>query len=181
MPARRKTPVRRAKPTRSKPTGAWKAPPPVKLGTVTPYLAVHGAEDALEFYAKAFGAKELHRQQTPDGKIMHARLKIGDSIVMLSDIYGEGGPGSGGSRDGPFVTLHLQLPNVNAVWARAVKAGATVEMPLDDMFWGERYGQLQDPYGHHWSLSTPIKLSATRQAKLQEAAMKQFSAMADPK
>ncbi|HTT26490.1 MAG TPA: VOC family protein [Thermoplasmata archaeon] len=141
---------------------------------MTPYLAVRGAEAAIRFYAEAFHAKELQRQNSPDGKVLHSRLKIGDSIVMLSDLYGEGTGGAGTTRDGPFITLHMYLPNVDVVWADALKAGATVEMPLDDMFWGERYGQLLDPFGHHWSLSTPLKMSKARKDQLREEAMKQF-------
>jgi len=169
MAARRKTPKPRATSARSKST-----PRPTGFRTVTPYLAVHDAEAAIKFYTKAFGARELLRQKSPDGKILHSRLKIGDSIVMISDIYGDDTPGSTTPRDGPFITLHLYLSNVNALWAKAVRAGATVEMPLDDMFWGERYGQLEDPFGHHWSLSTPLKMSEAKKTKLREAAMKHF-------
>jgi PhnB protein len=167
MAARRKTPPKRAKPARR-----TTVPRPPGFRTVTPYLAVHGAEKAIKFYAKAFGAKEVLRNETPDGKIMHSRLKIGDSFVMISDIFGEEGAGAA---DGPWVTLHLYLPNVDTIWNSAVKAGAIVEMPLDDMFWGERYGQLKDPFGHHWSLSTPVKMSKAERTKLQAAAMKQFA------
>ncbi len=170
MAARRKLAPKRAKTPRRK-----SAPRPTGLRTVTPYLAVHGAEAAIKFYQEAFGAKELQRQQSPDGKILHSRLKIGDSIVMISDIYGDGSSPGSTSRDGPFITLHMYVPNVDVVWASAIRAGATVEMQLDDMFWGERYGQVQDPFGHHWSLSTPIRMSQARMKELREAAMKQFS------
>jgi PhnB protein len=167
MAARRKIASKsRRRPSKPRPTG---------FRTVTPYLAVRGAEAAIKFYTKAFGAKEVLRHETPDGRIMHSRLKIGDSFVMISDIYEESKSRTPPTPDGPSVTLHLYLPNVDTIWASALKAGATVEMPLDDMFWGERYGQLSDPFGHHWSLSTPVKMSKAEMQQLQEASMKAFA------
>lgn len=143
---------------------------PTGFHTVTPYLAVVGGVAALEFYQKAFGAKELQRQVTPDGKLVHGRIRIGDSIVMLSDVF----PGS--DRVAPSnlgtstVALHIYTRDVEKLWNRAVDAGAKVTMPLEDQYWGERYGHLVDPFGHHWSLSQPVRMSpAVRDAKRQEA------------
>jgi len=149
---------------------------PREFHTVTPYLAIKGAAQAIEWYKKAFGAKEFEseRQTTPDGSIIHARIKIGDSIVMMSDVF----PGS--SHKDPLelgassVTLHIYTNDVDSLWKRAVDAGAKVDMLLDDMFWGERYGQLTDPYGHSWSLSMRIRMSPQEMRQKRQEAMKMF-------
>jgi uncharacterized glyoxalase superfamily protein PhnB len=126
--------------------------------TVTPYLFVRGCAQAIEFYTRAFGAQELLRNYAPDGKtIMHARVRIGDSIVMLNDEFPEVGGQSPLSLEGSPVTLHLYVEDADAWFARAVDAGCTVEMPLADMFWGDRYGQLVDPFGHSWSIATRLE------------------------
>jgi len=126
----------------------------------------------MEFYRRAFGARELVRRTTPDGKIVHGRLQIGNSIVMLSDRFGpEPPPGAPAAR----VTLHLYFPNVRAAWAKAVKAGATVVMPLDDQFWGERYGQLDDPFGHRWSLAQVVAMDEAVRIRKQQEAMAMFA------
>jgi PhnB protein len=145
-------------------------PTPRGFHTVTPYLAVAGGTAAIEFYKRAFGARELARSTTPGGQIIHARLKIGDSIVMLSDVF-EGSDRTAPSSVGTStVTLHIYTPDVDAMWNRAVDAGAKITMALDDQFWGERYGHLVDPFGHRWSLSTPIRMSrAVMDAKRKEA------------
>jgi PhnB protein len=148
--------------------------------TVTPSLAVVGGVAAMEFYVKAFGAKELQRQVTPTGQLIHGRLRIGDSIVMLSDVFRGSDRSAPSSVGTTTVTLHIYTPDVEKVWNRAVDAGAKVTMPLDDMFWGERYGHLVDPFGHHWSLSTPIRMSkAVREAKRKES-LRAFSKGEDP-
>jgi uncharacterized glyoxalase superfamily protein PhnB len=149
---------------------------PREFHTITPYLAVNGAAQAIDWYKNAFGAREMEREreQMSDGKIVHARLKIGDSIVMLSDIF----PGSGVKN--PLetgrspITLHLYSRNVDKLWKRAVEAGAKVEMQLDDMFWGERYGQLTDPFGHSWSLSMRIQMKPEEMERKRQEAMKMF-------
>ncbi len=123
-------------------------PIPSGFRTVTPYLVVSNASGAIEFYKKAFGAKELTRNLTPDGKILNARIKVGDSIVMLEDEF----PVPGSTTKSPTtlgastVTLHIYSKNVDKLFAQAVSAGAMIRMPLDNMFWGERYGQLVDPF-----------------------------------
>ena len=155
---------------RSPSRSARSLPIPRGFRTVTPYLAVVGGAAAIEFYQKAFGAKELRRQTTPDGRIIHARLRIGDSIVMLSDVF-EGSDRTAPSSVGTStVTLHIYTRDVDTMWNRAVDAGAKITMALDDQFWGERYGHLVDPFGHRWSLSTPIRMSASvKEAKRKDA------------
>ena len=129
------------------------APPPL-----SPYLTVDNAKGAIEFYTKAFGAKELGRQATPDGsKLIHAALLINGGLVMLSDDFPEMSGGKAGTPKalgGTPVTIHMNLADVDATWKQAVDAGATVIMPLAEQFWGDRYGQLEDPFGHRWSLAT---------------------------
>ena len=123
--------------------------------TITPHLTIRGAAQAIEFYKKAFGAQELGRSAAPDGKIMHAALKVGDSILYLADEFpGPGGSHSPAALKGSPVTLHIYVSDVDALFHRAVAAGAKVTMPLADQFWGDRYGQLEDPFGHRWSLGT---------------------------
>ncbi len=123
--------------------------------TVTPHLVVRGAESAIEFYKKAFGAVERGRMAGPGGLLMHAELKIGNSIVMLCDEM----PGmerwvSPDSLKGTTAALHLYVENADATFAQAIAVGAKVSMPLMDAFWGDRYGKLTDPFGHEWSIST---------------------------
>ncbi len=151
-------------------------PVPKEFHTVTPYLAINGAAEAIAWYKRAFGAKELDRQGGPEGKLMHARIRIGDSIIMLSDIF----QGAHAMHKDPrelgatSVTLHIYSKGVDALWKKAVEAGARVEMQLDDMFWGERYGQLTDPFGHSWSLSMRIPMSPKEMERRREEAMKMF-------
>jgi len=148
---------------------------PPGFRTVTPYLSLEGGAAALEFYRKAFGAKKLSEVLTPDGKLVHGRIRIGDSIVMLSDVF-EGARASSPARLGTStVTLHIYSKNVDALWSRAVAAGARVAMPLGNQFWGERYGQLIDPFGHLWSLSMRVAMSRAERDAMQREAMAGFS------
>ncbi len=127
---------------------------PEGFHTVTPHLIIKGASEAIEFYKKAFGAEEVARMPGPGGTVMHAEIRIGDSPIMLNDefpSFGKTGPKSIG---GTPVTIHLYVNDVDALFDRAVKAGAKVTMPIADMFWGDRYGQIEDPFGHQWSLAT---------------------------
>jgi len=134
--------------------------PPGEEGII-PHLVVGNASEAIEFYKKAFGAEETMRMPSPDGsKIMHAQIKIGDATVYLSDDFPEFCGGQ--SRDPKHlgatpVTIHRYVADVDAAVAQAEKAGATVTMPVEDMFWGDRYGVLSDPFGHQWSLATHTK------------------------
>jgi len=131
-------------------------PIPDGFHSVAPHLVVRGAAKAIEFYKKAFGAEEVARMATPDGKfVMHAELKIGDSIVMLGDEFPQMQRWvSPSSLKGTSIALHLYVQNVDQAFKRAVDAGATVSMPVMDAFWGDRYGRITDPFGHEWSLAT---------------------------
>lgn len=129
-------------------------PIPDGYHTLTPFLTVKDAVKAIEFYKQAFGAKERGVMKGPDGKVLHAELMIGDSIVMLSDEYPEYGAKSPQSLGGSPLGLHIYVEGVDRAFDRAVKAGAEVEMPLMDQFWGDRYGRLKDPFGHKWSIAT---------------------------
>ncbi len=122
---------------------------------VTPHLVCAGAADAIEFYKKAFGASEMIRLPGPDGKLMHACLSINGSSVMLVDESPEYGMLSPKALNGTPVTLHLIVEDVDAFVERAVTAGAAIVMPVADMFWGDRYGVVEDPFGHRWSVATP--------------------------
>ena len=122
--------------------------------TITPFMTVRDAARAIEFYKQAFGAKEKGVMKGPEGKIMHAELVIGDSIIMLADEFPEFGALSPQSTGGSGTGLHIYIEDVDSAFDRAVKAGATVEMPVADMFWGDRYGKLRDPFGHKWSIGT---------------------------
>ena len=132
------------------------AEPAVVTG-VTPYLTVIGAKKASEFYQKAFGAEPLGIHRLPDGRVMHAALSINGALFFLVDEFPEHGGLSPLGLGGSPVTLHLQVPDCDAVFGRAVDAGCEVRMPLEDMFWGDRYGMVADPYGHHWSVATTVR------------------------
>ena len=129
-------------------------PIPDGMHTVTPHLVCAGASDAIEFYKKAFNAVETSRMPGPGGKLMHAAVKVGDSTVMLVDESPEWGMLGPKSLKGTPITIHLYVENADAFAAQAAKAGATVVMPVADMFWGDRYGVLEDPFGHRWSVAT---------------------------
>jgi len=122
--------------------------------TITPFVTVRDAARAIEFYKQAFGAKEKGVMKGPEGKVMHAELVIGDSIIMLADEFPEFGSLSPQSIGDSGAGLHIYIEDVDSAFDRAVKAGATVEMPVADMFWGDRYGKLRDPFGHKWSIGT---------------------------
>jgi PhnB protein len=127
------------------------------MHTVTPHLVCAGAADAIEFYKRAFGAVEEARLPGPQGRIMHATIRIAGSAVMLVDEMPEWGALGPKALKGSPVTIHLYVENVDAFAKRAVDAGAKITMPVEDMFWGDRYGKLEDPFGHHWSVATHIR------------------------
>jgi PhnB protein len=129
-------------------------PIPDGYHNITPYMTVRDAARAIEFYKHAFGATEKGVMKSPDGKVMHAELLIGDSIFMLADEFPQYGSLSPQSTGGSGMGLHIYTEDVDSAFDRAVKAGATVEMPVSDMFWGDRYGKLADPFGHKWSIGT---------------------------
>jgi uncharacterized glyoxalase superfamily protein PhnB len=127
------------------------------MHTVTPHLACAGAAEAIEFYQKAFGAEEICRVPGPNGKLMHGAIQIGNSQVFLVDEFPDFGCLGPKARGGSSVTIHLQVEDADAAYQRAIDAGATVRMPLADMFWGDRYGMVEDPFGHNWSIATHLR------------------------
>jgi PhnB protein len=129
-------------------------PIPEGVHTVTPYLIVRGADRALDFYQKAFGAQETVRMPSPDGKIMHAEFRIGDSVVFLSEEAPNMGSVAPKLGTPTPISLHLYVEDVDAAYKRAVAAGAKGEMPPADMFWGDRFSKVSDPFGHAWSIAT---------------------------
>ena len=129
-------------------------PIPEGMHSLTPHLVCAGAADAIDFYKRAFKAIEQARLPGPDGKLMHAAVKIGDSTLMLVDENPQWGSLGPKALKGSPVTIHLYVPDVDATVAQAVAAGAKVTMPVADMFWGDRYGQIEDPFGHRWSVGT---------------------------
>ncbi|WP_153101817.1 VOC family protein [Paraburkholderia hayleyella] len=132
-------------------------PIPDGMHALTPYLICEGAAQAIEFYQKAFNATELMRLPGPDGKILHALLKVGDSMLMLADASPNCGMSGPQALKGSPVILHLYVADADATLNQATAAGAKVTMPLADMFWGDRYGQVEDPFGHHWSIATHVR------------------------
>ncbi len=125
--------------------------------TVTPYFSVRNAAKAIEFYKKAFGAEEVVRMPGPDGKVMHAELKIGNSMLMLGEECPEMESPSPQTLNGTTAGLMLYVKDVDVAFKKAVDAGAKVKTPLTNMFWGDRYGKLTDPFGHSWSMATHIE------------------------
>lgn len=153
-------------------------PIPQGFHTITPSLVVRDASEAIEFYKKALGAEELMRMPDPSGKISHAELKIGDSIIFLSDEM----PNVGQSKapqtlGGTTAGLYLYVENVDMAFQRALDAGGTVTMPVTDMFWGDRYGQFVDPFGHTWGISTHTQ--DMTEEEMAEAAKEFYAQMAE--
>lgn len=126
---------------------------PDGMHSITPHLVCNGAADAIEFYKKAFGAEEMGRMPMPDGKLGHAMMRIGDSMIMLADEFPDWGSVGPKTLKGSPVTIHLYVENADAQFERAIAAGAKVKMQIADMFWGDRYGVLEDPFGHQWSIA----------------------------
>jgi PhnB protein len=124
---------------------------------LSPHLVCAGAAEAIDFYKAAFGATEMIRLAGPDGKLMHGCISLNGSSVMLVDENPAFGMLSPKSLNGTPVTIHLIVKDADAVVQRAVDAGATVKMPVQDMFWGDRYGLVEDPFGHRWSVATPLR------------------------
>lgn len=132
-------------------------PIPEGMHSLTPHLICANATAAIEFYKKAFHATDASVLPGPGGKVMHAQLRIGDSSLMLMDEYPEFNAYGPKSLKGSPVTIHLYVENADAVYNRAVAAGAIAKMPMSDTFWGDRYGVLEDPFGHSWSIATHIR------------------------
>ena len=129
-------------------------PIPDGFHTITPHITVKGAAKAIDFYKKAFGAEELGRHAMPDGTVMHATLRIGDSMLMLNDEFPQMGAKGPQTLGGSAVTLSLYVQDADKSWDRAVKAGAKVKFAITDQFWGDRYGIVSDPFGHDWAIAT---------------------------
>jgi uncharacterized glyoxalase superfamily protein PhnB len=147
--------------SKTKSKAAARAKPRAKSGsarpTLMPHLVCAGAAKAIDFYKKAFGASELMRLPGKDGKLVHGAVEINGACVMLVDEMPEWGALSPKALKGTPVTVHLVVDDVDAVFKRAVKAGAISIMPVADMFWGDRYGVLEDPFGHRWSVATHVR------------------------
>ncbi|MGH3327437.1 MAG: VOC family protein [Streptomycetales bacterium] len=132
-------------------------PIPEGYPRVSPYLCVDGAAAAIDFYSGVFGAHERMRMPAPEGKIGHAELQIGDSLIMLADEFPDMGARGPKSIGGTPVTLSLYVDDVDAVFGRAVKAGATELQPVENKFYGDRAGQFEDPFGHRWSVASHVE------------------------
>lgn len=144
--------------------------PPPGYHSVTPALVVRDAAAAIDFYQRAFGAIELSRMAAPDGSIAHAELRIGDSIIMLGEENEQWGTRSPLSLKGVHGSLHIYVDDADAAFDRAIRAGATVRYPLENAFWGDRYGKVTDPFGHEWGLATRVK--EMTEAEITEAGRK---------
>lgn len=151
-------------------------PIPEGMHSITPHLLVDGAAKAVEFYKNVFGA-DLARPMstTPDGKVLHVLLKIGDSHLMMADAFPKGSMASPRSLGGTPVVLTLYVPDVDATWKKATDAGAKTVFPLINQFWGDRYGIIEDPFGHAWALATHIE--DLTPAELEERAKSAFAHM----
>ena len=147
-------------------------PIPEGMHSITPHLVCAGAIEAIEFYRKAFNAVEIIRLVGPQGVLVHACIRIGDSMINLAEENPQWGSLGPKSLKGTPVTIHLQVENVDAVVAQAETAGAKIVMPVSDMFWGDRYGQVEDPFGHRWAVATRIRDLSP--AEMQEATTKMF-------
>ena len=151
-------------------------PIPEGLHTVTPHLVIRDAAQAIEFYKNAFGAQAVGVHYMPDGKVMHAELTIGDSRVMLADEFPGAPCTSPQSLGGTTNVLHIYVEDADTTYNRAVTAGASALMPVTDMFWGDRYGQVKDPFGHVWAIATHMEDVAPDELERRGAAM--FAEMA---
>jgi uncharacterized glyoxalase superfamily protein PhnB len=142
--------------------------------TLTPYLICRNAASAIEYYKKAFGAVQKGDVMAgPEGKVMHAEVRIGDSLIMVADEFPEWGSLSPQSIGGSGMGLHIYVEDVDAAFDKAIGAGGIVEMPVADMFWGDRYGKLVDPFGHKWSVATHVKDTSMEEMKEAERAFMQ--------
>ena len=149
-------------------------PVPDGYHSVTPYLSIRGAADAIAFYKKAFGAEEIYRMDMPGGKVGHAELQIGDSRIMLADEFPdkpEAVAKSPQSLGGTTAGLNLYLEDVDARFKQAVDAGAKIKRPVEDQFYGDRSGTVEDPFGHVWTLSTHVEDVSPEEMKKRMAAM----------
>ena len=156
-PKATKTAAKATAPAAKKTAAPKKPKVPRGLHVLSPHLVCRGASDAIDFYKKAFGATEMTRMPGPDGKLMHGCIAVGGSTVFLVDENLQYGMRSPQTLKGSPVTIHLFVADVDAFVAKAVKAGATVKMEVADQFWGDRYGVIEDPFGHSWAIATHVK------------------------
>ena len=145
-------------------------PIPDGMRSITPHLVCSDADAAINFYQKAFGATNVHRMPGPDGKLMHGQIQIGDSQLMLANENAQFGMLGPLALKGSPVIIHLYVEDADAFVAKAAAAGAKVTMPVADMFWGDRYGIVEDPYGHRWSIATHTR--DVTPAQMQQAMQK---------
>jgi PhnB protein len=154
---------------------------PDGLHSITPNLIIKDASKAIDWYKKALGAQELYRMPGPDGRLMHAEIKIGDAVVMMTDEMPEMGGRGPQMLGGTPVSLTIYCEDCDALFNRAVGAGASVRMPLEDAFWGDRWGMLTDPFGHVWSIATRKEnLSVPEMKRAMEEFMANFKAPQAP-
>jgi len=149
-------------------------PIPEGFHTLTPHLVCRNARQALEFYKNALGAEINTISDSPDGRVLHSQMTIGDSILMMSEEFPEYGSLSPQSLNGSSVTLHIYTPEPDALFNRAVAAGAKPVMPMMDAFWGDRYGQIVDPFGHRWSIAARMRIMTPQE--MEQEAQKAFAA-----
>jgi PhnB protein len=149
---------------------------PKDYHSITPVLIVKNGDKAIEFYKNGFGVEERCRMKSPDGRVAHAELKLGDSVFMLSDEYPEMKCHSPKTIGGSPVSMYVYVDDVDSIFNKAISAGAKVLDPVKDQFWGDRHGRLEDPFGHLWSIATHKKdLSEEEMKKAAEAAFSQMS------
>lgn len=146
---------------------------PKGFSSVTPHLVIKECDKAIDFYKKGLGAQEIYRSKMPNGKIMHAMIKIGNSLVMMADEFPEMGAVGPNTLGGTSTTLHIYTDDADKLFKQAVDAGAKSIMPIADMFWGDRYGQILDPFGHSWAIATHTRDVTPEE---MEQAMKAMSA-----
>jgi PhnB protein len=151
-------------------------PVPEGYHTITPYLAVENASEAIDFYKRALGAKERVRMPGPGGSVMHAELEIGDSVVMLSDPFPQASTKPPKELGGTSVSIMVYVDNIDSLYKQAIDAGATSLMEPDDMFWGDRFGSVQDPFGHSWTIATHVEDVSPEE--MQKRSQEFMSAMA---
>lgn len=147
---------------------------PQGFSSITPHLVIKDCENALEFYKKAFGSQEIYRSKMPDGRIMHAMIQIGNSFVMMTDEFPDMGAVGPNTLGGTSTALQIYTEDADKLFKQAIDAGAIQIMPIADMFWGDRYGQIQDPYGHRWAIATHTRDVSPEE--MEKAAKEMFSA-----